>query len=142
VVPLAVGLVVVPLLDLAVKRLVRHAVADGTLSLGALGDVRIVRGDIWMRRGGRRLAPPAMWTVWLAAASALVAVGAWLSWSGWWLGLLLGGSLSHAIEVSRRGSVTDYVRLRFWPAFDLADVALAVGVCGVLAQLIVAVARP
>jgi signal peptidase II len=51
-------------------------------------------------------------------------------------GLMLGGALSHALETSVRGSVCDYVCLRFWPAFDLADVALAVGALGLGVQLI------
>ncbi len=31
-----------------------------------------------------------------------------------------------------RGSVSDYVCLRFWPAFNLADVAITVGAIGLL----------
>lgn len=90
------------------------------------------------------MTPAALWMVWTPAAATIVLLGAWLPWSGWFSGLLLGGSLSHVIEVSRRGTVTDYVRLRGWPAFDLADVAVAAGVCGMVAELVIGVsgARP
>jgi lipoprotein signal peptidase len=49
---------------------------------------------------------------------------------GGFAGLLLGGSLSHLLETTRRGWICDYVCLRFWPAFNLADVALTAGTIG------------
>jgi lipoprotein signal peptidase len=52
------------------------------------------------------------------------------------VGLLLGGSLSHAVESSLRGSIADYVCFRFWPAFNLADLALAVGAIGTIGELV------
>jgi signal peptidase II len=138
VVPLAVGLVLVPVLDHAVKLAVRHALAAGAVSLGSLGEVRIGLADLWIRRASPRVTPRAMWIVWIIAAAAVVVLDARLSWSGWFSGLLLGGSLSHALEISMRGAVCDYIRLRFWPAFDLADVAVAVGAGGLLAELVAA----
>jgi hypothetical protein len=138
VVPLAAGLVLVPVLDHAVKLAVRHALAQRAVSLGSLGELRAGPADIWIGRAGRRVTPLAMWIVWIAAAAAVVVFDARLSWSGWFPGLLLGGSLSHALEISMRGAVCDYVRLRFWPAFDLADVAIAAGAGGLLAELVAA----
>jgi hypothetical protein len=58
---------------------------------------------------------------------------------GWSFGLLLGAALSHALETSLRGSICDYVCLRFWPAFNLADVALTVGALGLAFELVSAV---
>jgi lipoprotein signal peptidase len=57
------------------------------------------------------------------------------------VGLLLGGSLSHAVETSLRDAVSDYVCLRFWPAFNLADLALAAGAIGALFNLLMVVRR-
>ena len=48
----------------------------------------------------------------------------------------MGGSLSHGIESSSRGWICDYVCLRFWPAFNIADVAITVGACGLVGRLI------
>lgn len=47
-----------------------------------------------------------------------------------WLpvGLLLGGALGNALDRIRIGAVIDYVKLPNWPAFNLADVAITVGV--------------
>jgi signal peptidase II len=59
-----------------------------------------------------------------------VALAAGLPGSEWCAALLLGGSLSHMIETSRRGRVCDYLCLRFWPAFNLADAAITIGAIG------------
>ncbi len=47
-----------------------------------------------------------------------------------WLptGLLLGGALGNVIDRIRVGSVTDFVKLPHWPAFNVADVAVTAGV--------------
>lgn len=47
-----------------------------------------------------------------------------------WLptGLLLGGSLGNIIDRVRDGAVTDFIKLPHWPAFNVADIAITVGV--------------
>jgi signal peptidase II len=44
------------------------------------------------------------------------------------LGLLIGGSTSNLIYRIRLGHVTDFLDLRYWPAFNLADSFIVVGV--------------
>lgn len=44
------------------------------------------------------------------------------------LGLLVGGSVSNLVDRLRLGHVTDFLDLRFWPAFNLADTFIVVGV--------------
>ena len=44
------------------------------------------------------------------------------------LGLLIGGSPSNLIDRIRLGHVTDFLDLRYWPAFNLADSFIVVGV--------------
>jgi signal peptidase II len=53
---------------------------------------------------------------------------------GVWLptGLLLGGSLGNIVDRVREGAVTDFVKLPSWPAFNVADVAITVGVIALL----------
>ncbi len=53
------------------------------------------------------------------------------------LGLLLGGSVSNLADRVRLGHVTDFLDVRFWPAFNLADSFIVVGV-GVLLYALVA----
>jgi signal peptidase II len=44
------------------------------------------------------------------------------------LGLLLGGSISNLADRVRLGHVTDFLDVRYWPAFNLADICIVVGV--------------
>ena len=58
------------------------------------------------------------------------------------LGLVIGGSLSNLIDRVRLGHVTDFLDLRFWPAFNLADSFIVVGVGILLLALVAADRRP
>ena len=58
------------------------------------------------------------------------------------LGLVIGGSLSNLIDRVRLGHVTDFLDLRFWPAFNLADSFIVVGVAILLATLVAADRQP
>jgi signal peptidase II len=44
------------------------------------------------------------------------------------LGVALGGAASNLLDHRLHGGVVDYVDLRIWPAFNLADAAIVVGV--------------
>src|SRR5207245_4052567 len=58
------------------------------------------------------------------------------------LGLLIGGSLSNLVDRIRLHHVTDFIDLRWWPAFNLADSFIVVGVAILLAALIAADRKP
>jgi signal peptidase II len=47
-----------------------------------------------------------------------------------WLpvGMLLGGAAGNLIDRIRIGAVTDFVKIPHWPAFNVADIAVTVGV--------------
>jgi signal peptidase II len=49
---------------------------------------------------------------------------------GMWLaaGLLAGGALGNLADRIRAGAVTDYIDIGSWPNFNLADIAITVGV--------------
>ena len=51
-----------------------------------------------------------------------------------WLptGLLLGGAIGNLIDRLAEGSVTDFIKLPAWPAFNLADVAITFGVLSLI----------
>jgi signal peptidase II len=51
-----------------------------------------------------------------------------------WLpvGLLVGGALGNIADRVRDGAVTDFLKLPAWPAFNLADVAITVGVLSLI----------
>ncbi len=47
-----------------------------------------------------------------------------------WLptGMLLGGALGNIVDRLREGAVIDYLKLPHWPAFNVADASITVGV--------------
>lgn len=53
---------------------------------------------------------------------------------GLWVptGLLLGGAIGNLIDRLVHGSVTDWIKLPHWPAFNVADIAITVGVIALL----------
>jgi signal peptidase II len=54
------------------------------------------------------------------------------------LGLLIGGSLSNLFDRVRLHHVTDFIDLKWWPAFNLADSFIVIGVLILLAALVAA----
>ncbi len=52
------------------------------------------------------------------------------------LGLVIGGSVSNLIDRVRLGHVTDFLDFRYWPAFNLADTFIVVGVAALLLALV------
>ena len=52
------------------------------------------------------------------------------------LGLVIGGSLSNLTDRVRLGHVTDFLDFKYWPAFNLADTFIVVGVAALLLALV------
>jgi len=52
------------------------------------------------------------------------------------LGLVIGGSVSNLIDRVRLGHVTDFLDFKYWPAFNLADSFIVVGVAILLLALV------
>lgn len=51
-----------------------------------------------------------------------------------WLptGLLVAGAVGNLVDRARQGYVTDFVQLPHWPAFNLADAAITIGVVALI----------
>ena len=93
------------------------------------------RGVSFGMLGGDRSLPP--WL--LSGAAVLVCVGlfVWLrratgKFTGWGIGLVMGGAIGNVIDRARWGAVFDfvdfYVGQWHWPAFNIADSAIVIGV--------------
>jgi signal peptidase II len=52
------------------------------------------------------------------------------------LGLVIGGSVSNLADRVRLGYVTDFLDFRYWPAFNLADSFIVIGVAILLGALV------
>ena len=58
------------------------------------------------------------------------------------LGFVLGGSSSNLLDRVRLGHVTDFLDIRYWPAFNLADTFIVVGVAILFVALAAADRKP
>jgi signal peptidase II len=64
----------------------------------------------------------------VVALLAYVARNAQRRWLWLPAGLLLGGAAGNVIDRVREGAVVDFLKLPHWPAFNVADAAITVGV--------------
>lgn len=68
----------------------------------------------------------------MAALLAYFALNATRAWAWLPVGMLLGGAVGNAIDRLREGAVVDFIKLPYWPAFNLADMAITAGVFALL----------
>lgn len=134
------GLVLVAVLaaDQLTKALVRSNLAVGERRevLPFLDLVRVNNDGIafGFLGGGQALVVVAV----VAALGGLVVFFALHAERPWiWLptGLLLGGALGNVFDRVRDGAVTDFLKVPHWPAFNVADVAITVGVVALVFSL-------
>jgi len=106
------------------------------LTVRALADryagVLAVRRQIWLARVGPRVSRPAMWGIWMASSAVLLIAAFSSPLRPVPVGLIVGGSLSQALESALRGAVTDYGRTGTSLVFNVADMALLFGAVGLL----------
>ena len=57
------------------------------------------------------------------------------------IGLVLGGTIGNLIDRLRLGHVTDFIDFKVWPAFNVADSAVTIGVI-IIAYRIICLAQP
>lgn len=52
-----------------------------------------------------------------------------------WMGLVLGGGIGNLIDRFRFGHVVDFLDLRFWPVFNVADSAISIALTWLVVTL-------
>lgn len=68
----------------------------------------------------------------LAGLIAYFSLNAAVPWLWLPVGLILGGAIGNLIDRAREGAVIDFIDPVAWPAFNLADACIVVGVLGLL----------
>jgi signal peptidase II len=68
----------------------------------------------------------------IAALAAYFATHRDRPWAWLPTGLLAGGAVGNVVDRVREGFVTDFVKLPYWPAFNVADLAITLGVLSLL----------
>lgn len=129
---IAVTTLVVLLVDGASKLWATAALADGPIDLGWISLRLAQNPGIAFSLG----ADSPWWVVTLLTAGATVAIAV-MALRGQLhppvaAGLLLGGGLGNLVDRLAGGTVTDFFALDWFPTFNVADVALNVGVALVL----------
>lgn len=137
----AIGLSV---LTLAADQVSKELLLGYLMKAGAV--VTVIEGFfrlviVWNRgvsfgiMGGDRALPP-----WILSAVAIIVCIALFMWlrrtirplTGWGIGLVMGGAIGNVIDRARWGAVFDFadffVGQWHWPAFNVADSAIVVGV--------------
>lgn len=130
----------VTVLDQAIKWwLLKYALAGPEAFQPLTPFLSLVR--VWNRGisfgilGGENALAP-MILIFLAFSAAFFFI-VWLGrtrrpWIGWGLGLVIGGAFANAVDRMRYGAVLDFLDFHafgyHWPAFNLADAAITVGV--------------
>lgn len=110
--------------------MVEARLANGQIALGGIVRIRHMSS----RRAryssdSARLTLIVIWVAALVSAVVLVRLGTYIRTDAAILGLgaALGGAAGNLFEILGRRGVTDFIDPGWWPAFNLADVAIVVG---------------
>lgn len=121
-------------LDQASKRWI-VAAPERAVALGPLLRIHCVvnRNRIY-QQAGTRIALAVLWLVALMSAAVLYLHGLYFQGSLGLPGLALafGGSASNLADILRRRSIVDFIDLGWWPAFNVADIAIVAGLAAAL----------
>jgi signal peptidase II len=131
----AIAALVLLAIDQATKQLVVHSLARGESRNVFFGiEITNVRnkGVAFGAFGGGGV-PVTLLTV--GAVSLLIGYFAMHATRPWlWLpvGVIAGGAFGNLLDRVRQGSVTDFIDPMLWPAFNVADMGIVIGILGLL----------
>jgi signal peptidase II len=81
---------------------------------------------------GRGWVVPALTLVALSLLIGYFVLRAGRPWLWLPVGIVVGGALGNLADRARDGAVIDFIDPAFWPAFNLADMGIVVGILGLL----------
>ena len=117
------------LLDQASKRWIR-ALPEREFAVGSMLRIHcVVNRNRTYQQAGTRIALATLWPVALVCAAILYLADLHfqgpLGLAG--LALAFAGSVSNLADILRSRSIVDLIDLGWWPAFNVADIAIVVG---------------
>ncbi len=123
------------LLDQWIKSIVQSRIQGRCLCWGPVVRIRCVNSvKNFYKRDRARLVLVLVWIAALLAAIFLYRSGIWFQspLALVALGIAFGGAAGNLLDVLRRRCVVDFIDLRWWPVFNLADVAIVAGLATAL----------
>jgi signal peptidase II len=129
-VEVVVPAVLVLLVDQASKRAIASRLAPGQVMATLPGiAARLRRVDNRRSTPGVLAGPRRLALVWLAVVAGAGLAALALDPPGRVaLGIAIGGAAGNVLDRLRHGGVVDFIDLRIWPVFNLADLAIVAGV--------------
>lgn len=120
--------------DVTTKIAAVNALASRTFEAGLI-DLRVVRND-GVAFGAGSFLPPVLLVLLTLVMTVVLVLAVWRGAlpAGAFSGLIVGGALANVMDRIVGGSVVDMFDLGWWPAFNVADVCIVVGVAGLLMQ--------
>jgi signal peptidase II len=118
------------LVDQWSKRVVRVHVRDRSILCGPILRIRCVTNMRQIYAGpGTRFGLVLVWVVALISATILHEYGRWFQTplARLALGAAFGGAAGNLLDIIRRRPIVDFIDLRYWPVFNLADAAIVAG---------------
>ena len=110
--------------------MVQVHVADRCISWGPVLRIRCVTNpNVMYRRVAARAVLVVVWFTALMSVIILRRSGAWFQSHAalFGLGLAFGGAAGNLLDILRCRHIVDFVDLRWWPVFNLADAAIVAG---------------
>ena len=122
-------------LDQATKQLVIHSIERGE-SRNVFFGIELVhvrnKGVAFGAFGGGGVPVTLITVVAVSFLLAYFAIRARTPWLWLPVGVIAGGALGNLLDRVRDGAVTDFIDPMLWPAFNVADVGIVVGILGLL----------
>lgn len=111
------------------KTLATRRLRDRIIDFGRLGRLRRVAARPPASRSGFPVALIVVWCGALACAIVLRSRFGWFAHPGavFGLGAAFGGAAGNLLDLIRRRPIVDFVDVRWWPVFNVADVAIVGG---------------
>lgn len=145
-----IGLLAVGLAAVAADQATKHVVTSEL----QLGEARHIFGPFWIHHVQNTGVAFGFFQGAVSVVTILTGIA--VLWMVWYfarsgarhpvlpvaLGFLIGGSLSNLVDRVRLKYVTDFIDPEHWPAFNLADVFITIGVGILLVALVLAENRP
>ena len=66
--------------------------------------------------------------LWLSVSFLLIFLIWFLGKNYWFCWLIIGGGMANLFDRLFRGGIVDFINLKIWPVFNLADIAITIGI--------------